>query len=830
MMNQHTDQRATKNIQQLSRTAQAEALHDAVREKDLTKLETLLRAGVDPLIRTGTILLAAVASRFGDGVCLMLQYVKELPQSSPKLVRRQETLLQACLATACDDPECDLTTVRALIGKTSLTHCSYKDELYSALGDWRIGDVFKLCELRSAGVDLDKPFLTHNSFKDELSAAIRSGRLDVVIELHRAGADIRFIGRNPPPKKPVSDSYFDPLQDRPLLLAIKANRQDIVEYLIQHGAKLENVEKEVTEQVRFVPSWDTELSPKMVEYLTERGMKLQDAQQQRQRMEENRRRWQESDPNYAANLAKEAEERRMVENFPYKLSDGSGATIDEQVSADALIEYIDVSERRQGSCDCHRLIKALEILEEQGDLTAEVCDTVLRRYLTSSFYTDFWGKRVVLHLASKGAAVVDITRGIEKWFLFGEQLPVYQTLYELGADISRIIEGYLENRYMLTKGPNYSHTLRHFQLNRDSYMENCSPLLREVLSCSGPSAIDRGAQLASRIALITADWPRSDSRGPAGDAHSYVRQLLTNELQALDKTAREGDRGKLEQEIDELLRDAVDLGENQVRQALSRIMKDVAPFTRVEVMGGGGSSTARPRPESQWERLYPRLVATRGLRGLIDLIELMNDPKTLPPLEYVPYSVLSPSRYNWWPKQWEPLFEGEIQLGDNYEARCIRSDLELGWSLQNVSGIDREPWYVSITQDGKRCGYLKVKLETRSEGASSAVRRLVIERPSRKGDEHALKLDDLCKELERKAQAGEITFNKRIDCIVGIPESVQRDTMSWRELQTGVPDDEPELLVRYCEHYLKLEQQLGCRLLDDVSFEEILAEQSRVQR
>ena len=112
---ENTDNSSTEHIQQLSRTAQAEALLDAVREKDLVKLETLLRAGVDPLIRAGSILLGAVASRFGDGVSLMLQYVKELPQSSPELARRQAILLQACLATACHDPECDLTTVRALI-------------------------------------------------------------------------------------------------------------------------------------------------------------------------------------------------------------------------------------------------------------------------------------------------------------------------------------------------------------------------------------------------------------------------------------------------------------------------------------------------------------------------------------------------------------------------------------------------------------------------------------------------------------------------------------------------------------------------------------------
>ena len=91
------------------------------------------------------------------------------------------------------------------------------------------------------------------------------------------------------------------------------------------------------------------------------------------------------------------------------------------------------------------------------------------------------------------------------------------------------------------------------------------------------------------------------------------------------------------------------------------------------------------------------------------------------------------------------------------------------------------------------------------------------------GEDRAPNLEDLCKELEQKAQAGEIMFNKRIDCIVGIPEFVQRLTMSERELRTGVPDDEPELLIRYCEHYLKLEQQLGRRILDDVSFEEIIA-------
>ncbi len=104
----------------------------------------------------------------------------------------------------------------------------------------------------------------------------------------------------------------------------------------------------------------------------------------------------------------------------------------------------------------------------------------------------------------------------------------------------------------------------------------------------------------------------------------------------------------------------------------------------------------------------------------------------------------------------------------------------------------------------------------------------MIEKCSLKEEAHAPNLDDLCKELEHKAQAGEITFNKRIDCRVGIPKSVQR-CMSRRELLTGVPDDEPELLIRYCEHYLKLEQQLGRRLLDDISFEEILAEQSGAQ-
>jgi hypothetical protein len=199
----------------------------------------------------------------------------------------------------------------------------------------------------------------------------------------------------------------------------------------------------------------------------------------------------------------------------------------------------------------------------------------------------------------------------------------------------------------------------------------------------------------------------------------------------------------------------------------------------------------------------------------------MNDPKTLPPLEYVPYSALAESRYYMEPKQWEPLFEGEIRLGDNYEARCIRSNIELGFFSYRVVGYDAKPWYVSISKDGKRCGLLQVKLETRSEGASSTRRRLMIEGyPLHR----APNLEDLCKELEQKAQAGEIMFNKRIDCIVGIPEFVQRLTMSERELRTGVPDDEPELLTRYCEHYLKLEQQLGRRILDDVSFEEIIRE------
>ena len=91
-----------------------------------------------------------------------------------------------------------------------------------------------------------------------------------------------------------------------------------------------------------------------------------------------------------------------------------------------------------------------------------------------------------------------------------------------------------------------------------------------------------------------------------------------------------------------------------------------------------------------------------------------------------------------------------------------------------------------------------------------------------RGEDRPPNLEDLCKELEQKAQTGEIMFNKRIDCIVGIPEFVQRSIMSERELRIGVPDDEPELLIRYCEHYLKLEQQLGRRILHDVSFEEII--------
>jgi hypothetical protein len=791
---ENTDNSATEHIQQLSRTAQAEALHDAVLEKDLVKLETLLRAGVDPLIRAGAILLGAVASRFGDGVSLMLQYVKELPQSSPELVRRQEILLQACLRTACHDPECDLRTVRALIAKSHPT-------------------------------------------ENELSAAIRNGRLDVVIELHRAGANIRFTRSRPPARSPgYPPDHYVPLKDRPLLLAIEANRQDIVEYLIQNGAKLENVEEEVASKVRFTPSWDTVLSPKMVEYLTECGLKLQDAQQyaqqelkemeeRRRRDAENDRRRAESDSEYAARLAQATEKCRMLESFPYRLSDGSGATIYEHASVDDLIKYIDFLVDDQyggfsGEYGGLRTIQALDILEEQGDLTSEVCDKVLRHFLSGRFFRFLQGEKVILHLTSKGASVVDITRDIVNWSLIREHLPVYQTLYELGADTSRIIEGPFQG----VEGFNYSHNLRHFQLNRDSYMESCSPLLCEVLSCSGPSVIDRGVQLASRIALITADWPYSVHSASSlvhRRAQHNFRQLLTNELQALEKTAREGDRGKLEQEIDELLRDAVDLGAHQVRLALFRIIKDVAPFTRVEVMGGGGSSSGLPRTEPQWESMFPRLVATRGLRGLIDLIKLMNDPKTLPPLEYVPYSALAESRYYMEPKQWEPLFEGEIRLGDNYEARCIRSNIELGFFSYRVVGYDAKPWYVSISKDGKRCGLLQVKLETRSEGASSTRRRLMIEGyPLHR----APNLEDLCKELEQKAQAGEIMFNKRIDCIVGIPEFVQRLTMSERELRTGVPDDEPELLTRYCEHYLKLEQQLGRRILDDVSFEEIIRE------
>lgn len=802
---ENTDNSVTEHIQQLSRTAQAEALHDAVLEKDLVKLETLLRAGVDPLIRAGAILLGAVASRFGDGVSLMLQYVKELPQSSPKLVRRQAILLQACLATACHDPECDLRTVRALIAKAPHTILG----LYNGI----------------------------------LKDAIKNGRLDVVIEVHRAGGDIRFTEKPPRTKWPGGGLNDDkPLEDRPLLYAIMYNRLDIVEYLIQNGAELVNVEKAVARGGCAVSFHKIKPSPEMFKYLTARGLKPQDAEQERKNMDERRQQEAEdeqrrikSDPiYYASGLAQKAEERRMIESFPYKRSDSSGATTYEHLSVDDLIKYMDFSVRaqlsREGDDRWRRTIQALDILEEQGDLTPEVCDKVLRHFLLSRhLFGSFRGERVILHLASKGASVSGITSDIEKWLLTSDRLLEYQTLYELGVDVSRIIERSSEIIFA-EWGFNYSYHLCHFQLNRDSYMESCSPLLREVLSCSGPSVIDRGAQLASRIALFTSRWLYFPCT-PQGEAHDIFRLILTNELQALERTARQEDRGKLEQEIDELLRDAVDLGKswfsvdtswNQGRIAIDRIVNEVAPFARVEVMGKAGARTER-YIDIWGENLESRLFATRGLRGVIDLIKLMNDPRTLPPLEYRPYHALAESRYHGGLKQWEPLFEGEIRLGDNYEARCIRSVLELGSQSGQISGIQGAPWYVSISKDGKRCGLLQVKLETRSEGVLSTGRRLMIQACSLHGEDRAPNLEDLCKELEQKAQAGEIMFNKRIDCIVGIPEFVQRLTMSERELRTGVPDDEPELLTRYCEHYLKLEQQLGRRILDDVSFEEIIA-------
>jgi hypothetical protein len=801
---ENTDNSSTEHIQQLSRTAQAQALLDAVREKDLAKLETLLRAGVDPLIRTGAILLGAVASRFGDGVCLMLEYVKQPPQSSPKLERRQAILLQACLDTACEDPKCDLTTVRALI--------------------------------------IAKAYHTEN----ELSSAIRNGRLDVVIELHRAGGDIRFtenrLRRKWPggPRNPDDDK---PLKDRPLLYAIMYNRLDIVDYLIQHGAELVNVGKEVTQGMCDARYAKIEPSPEMFKYLTERGLKPQDAEQERKNMDDRRQQEAEkeqlrikSDPEYASRLAQMAEEHRMIESFPYKRSDGSGATTYEHLSVDHIIKYIDLARNgklsSEGDDHWRRTIQAIDILEEQGDLTPEVCDKVLRHFLLSrNLWGSFRGERIILHLTSKGASVSGITSDIEKWRLTSGRLLECQTLYELGVDISCIIEGRFETGG--AEGFNYSYHLCHFQLNRDSYMESCGPLLREVLSCSGPSVIDRGAQLASRIALFTAKWVEvSFSYNSQGKAHDIFRLILTNELQALERTARKEGRGKLEQEIDELLRDAVDFGKcwfpvryswDHGKIAINRIANEVAPFARVEVVGKAGAQSER-YIDLLRKNLHSRLFATRGLRGVIDLIKLMNDPRTLPPLEYRPYHALAESRYHGGLKQWEPLFEGEIRLGDNYVARCTRSELECGWQSGPISGIGGAPWYVSISKDGKRCGLLEVKLETRSEGVSSTGRGLMIRECLLHGEDRAPNLGDLSKELEQKAQAGEIMFNKRIDCIVGIPEFVQRLTMSERELLTGVPDDEPELLTRYCEHYLKLEQQLGRRILDDVSFEDIIRE------
>jgi hypothetical protein len=723
----------------------------------------------------------------------MLEYVKQPPQSSNVFARAWRAPLNACLETACNDQECDLTAVKALATKAIPTD-------------------------------------------DDLRAAIQNGRLDVVIALHGAGANIRFFERPPRSRWPLLHTYpgfNDPLKDRPLLYAIKANRVDIVEYLIRHGAELVNVESEV--------GWaEPELSPEMLKHLTERGLKLRYAEEEREKRrkvhveaeEEREKRLKlrveneqlliQPNAEYHARLVAEQDENRwMAESFPYKAFDGSGATICERLSVDDLIKFIDLSIRRPYGdrwryASVLRTIQALDILDEQGDLTPEVSYKVIR-HLSSGDHFFLPMDKIILHLASKGTSFVDFTLDVKRFRKGLGSISEYQTLYELGANLeghdSKIGPGGLQM---------YQYHLRHFQLNRDLYMESSSPLLRDVLSCAGPAAIDRGAQLASRIALITFSYmwmvPFDLRRGKA---HNIFDQLLTNELQALEKTARDYDREKLEREIDELLRDAVDLKYGQFRLAQWRIMCHAMPFTNANYTKKVAGSLWQDSPQLPWNSLMQRLVATRGLRDLIDLIKLMSDPKTLPPLEYQPYHALAASPYHERAKQWEPLFEGEIRLSNNYEAHCIGSDLEFGSILHNSSGIDGIPWYVSISRDGNRCGTLEVKLDAGSEGASSTGRRLKISVGNYDGDEYTPNLEDLCKELEQKAQAGEISFNRRIDDILAIPRFAQQ-AMSMREILTGVPDDEPELLARFCEHYLKLEQQLGGRILDDVSFEEII--------
>lgn len=423
------------------------------------------------------------------------------------------------------------------------------------------------------------------------------------------------------------------------------------------------------------------------------------------------------------------------------------------------------------------------------------------------------------YLHKCGASLADALAGLVEWerekkrgprqvFEGDTSNPLHQLAYSLEyIDVLRYI--YENGDGLLQIPPDgpvgaYFELIRRFQRDREDYVgDGCIRQVRDALAYQKPGQVDYGTRLASAVAWVVAVLHREAGCGSI----ELFEGVLREQIRSLEKLVITQQQVKLTQTIDQLIIDSDAL--IHFNGAVKRVATELVLPHLVRRVQEGSTEAVHHLARTEATK---SLAAGRDLRKLIGLNRLMHTAHSVLPAHSRPY-VSSHT----WPR----LFTEEIDLGEGYTICALGSQDELaaeGEALEHCLGTggyatlcaSGKSQVLSLRKDGSSVATIEFSCAA-SDGIFRSSQKKCWTLSQFKGYRNERPDEEARRAYRRfieKAQSKNFAFNPEVDSD-NVEDKGFEAFLSFFEQETGIPEDEPELLELIRTHYDKLRTASG---------------------